>query len=182
MNRACALALLLFCSPLLAPGQQPSGPTCGAGPEKIFQDELLDKLVGRWKLTGSMMRRELLQECAAEWVLNHEFLRLDCRETRQPPLLKAKYEATTYLGCSSTSQRYVAYVLDVFGAGESLGFGRRTGNDIELVWDYPDGAFQTTMTWKAESDSWMLLLRQKDSSGKWSTFAEKTLRRLGLPK
>jgi len=156
--------------------------TCSAGPESTFQDELLDKLVGRWRLTGTMIGHELLQECSAEWVLNHQFVRLSCHETRKPPLFKVPYEAVTYIGCSGETQRYVNYLLDVFGAAETPGFGRRTDNQIEFVWDDPNGAFHATMTWNLESDSWTFLSQQKDRSGKWGPFAEKTLRRVSPAK
>ena len=133
--------LVLFGMALCAPAQQPSAPRCAAGPETTFQDDLLDKLVGKWKLTGTMMGRELLQECSGQWVFNHKFLRLDCRETKDQPLLGVRYESTMFIGCSSASQRYVVNLVDVFGASDNLGFGRRTGNTIQFVWSYPYGTF-----------------------------------------
>ncbi len=176
-NRFCTLVLLSLGSPLFVLAQQSYGPSCGAGPEKTFNDGLLEKLVGEWALTGTMVGKPLEQQCSAKWVLNHEFLELDCRETKQPPVLKVRYEAATYIGCSSTTQQYVVNLLDVFGAADTLGFGRRNDKSIELKWDYPSGPFRMTMTWEPDSNSWFFLLRQQDRSGKWSTFAEKHLRR-----
>lgn len=168
--------LLLFAA-LAAAAQEEHRPACAPGPEAQFQDDLLDELVGDWTLTGNMMGRELAQQCSARWVLNHKFVRLDCRETRNPPLLKVRYESTMYVGCSSASHRYVVNLVDIFGAGDSLGFGRRTGDTIRFVWEQPDGtAFENEFAWKAGSHTWVSSLRQRDRSGKWTSWGEKTLR------
>jgi len=177
------VGLLPLCSLVLlggatrAPDGESPHPVCAGGPDATFQDDLLDRLAGKWRLTGTMMGRELLQECSGDWVLHHKFLRLDCRETRNPPLLGVRYESTMYIGCSSATQRYVVNLVDVFGAGDSLGFGRRSGDAIRFEWDLPDGAFENTFTWNAASDTWTSGLRQKDRSGTWKLWGEKTLQR-----
>jgi hypothetical protein len=166
---------LLLCTAMSAAVTQ-SHAACAPGPQSTFNDNLLDKLAGKWKLTGSMMGRQLLQECAGEWVFHHKFLRLDCHETRNPPLLAVRYESAMYIGCSSTSQQYVAILVDIFGAGDNVGLGRRTGNTLQFTWTYPDGAFDNNFTWNAKSGIWTSFLRQKNQSGKWDSWGQKTLR------
>jgi hypothetical protein len=174
--RLSLLALVLgTLSPAL--GQQTPHPLCVAGPEATFQDDLLDKLAGKWTLSGNMMGRELLQGCSGEWVLHHKFMRLDCRETRHPPLLGVRYESSMYVGCSSDSQRYVVYLLDIFGGGDTLGFGHRIGQAFQFTWASPNSVTENTFTWDAESGVWTSSIRQKDRSGQWKVFAEKKLRR-----
>ncbi len=170
-------SLLLACAAVSAPRRPSPEPLCAAGPESAFQDDLLDRLAGKWTLTGNMMGRELLQECSGEWVLHHKFLRLDCRETKDPPLLGVRYESIMYIGCSSVTQRYVVNLVDVFGAGDTLGIGHRTGNSIVFTWDSSEGAFENTFVWNAESSSWTSSLRQRDGSGAWKVWGEKVLRR-----
>lgn len=176
LSRLCCT--LLFFTSVCSMAQQRHQPLCAPGPEAQFHDDLLDKLVGNWTLTGNMKGGELAQECSAEWVLNHEFLRLQCRETKSPPLLKVRYESNMYIGCSSASPRYVVNLVDIFGAGDSLGFGQRTGNSLRFVWRYPSGAaFENRFIWNPESHTWTSSLQQKDSSGKWSVWGEKVLYR-----
>jgi len=43
------------------------------GPNRIFRDELLDKLVGSWKLTRKIRGQTVENSVRAEWVLNHRF-------------------------------------------------------------------------------------------------------------
>lgn len=175
LSHLCCTALLFTAVCTAAQQQQP---ICSPGPESHFEDNLLDHLVGNWDLTGKMMGGELAQQCSAEWVLNHKFLRLECRETKNPPLLKVRYESTMYVGCSSTNHRYVVNLVDIFGASESLGLGRRTDNSIDFAWEYPDGgAFENKFTWSPDSDTWVSELRQKDGSGKWTPWGEKKLHR-----
>ncbi len=169
--------LMLACAAASGARRPSPPPLCAAGPDSTFQDDLLDQLVGKWTLTGNMRGRELLQECSGEWVLHHQFLRLECHETRRPPLLRVRYESTMYIGCSSVTQRYVANLMDVFGAGDVLGFGHRNGRSIVFAWTSSGGAFENAFTWNAESGSWTSSLRQRDGSGNWELWGEKVLRR-----
>jgi len=177
MKIRLSLLGLVLSAVIPALGQQVPHPLCVAGPQATFEDDLLDKLAGKWTISGSMMGRELLQECSGEWVLHHKFMRLDCRETRKPPLLGVQYESTMYVGCSSDSQRYVIHLLDIFGGGDVLGFGSRTGQAIQFTWVSPDSVIENTFTWDAKLGVWTSSIRQKDRSGQWYIFAEKKLRR-----
>jgi len=46
------------------------------GEHRIFQDRLLERLVGKWNVTGKAAGQKIEQYCEADWVLNHQFLRL----------------------------------------------------------------------------------------------------------
>lgn len=145
------------------------------GKNHIFHDELLDNLAGRWKLTRVMRGRTVENAVEADWVLNHQFLRLHMKDAADPP----QYEAMVFIGYDNTSDRYLAHWLDVFGGrfSEALGYGRRSGNSIELVFEYPDGPFHNTFSWDPAGKTWTFLMTQKDASGKWVTFAQDRLRR-----
>jgi hypothetical protein len=41
------------------------------------------------------------------------------------------------------SERYVAHWIDVFGGrfSETLGYGKRAGDEIDFIFEYPDGPF-----------------------------------------
>jgi hypothetical protein len=42
----------------------------------VFHDDLLDRLVGQWNVTGIVHGELSKQKPEAEWVLNHQFLRV----------------------------------------------------------------------------------------------------------
>ena len=145
------------------------------GRNRIFHDDFLDNLVGDWKLTRKMMGQSAESTVKAEWVLNHQFLLMHMKDVSNPP----NYEVMVFIGYDNTSERYVAHWIDVFGGrfSETLGYGKRSGNSIKFVFEYPDGPFNNTFTWNPETKRWFFLMEQRDQTGKWSTFAEETLRR-----
>ncbi len=141
----------------------------------MFRDDLLDNLVGNWRLTRKIRGQAVENSLKAEWVLNHQFLQIHMRDVNTPPA----YEAMIFIGYDNTSERYVAHWLDVFGGrfSETLGYGVRSGNSIKFVFEYPDGPFHNTFTWDREAKTWNFLMRSKDKTGKWAVFAEDNLRR-----
>jgi hypothetical protein len=150
------------------------------GPQHTFRDPLLDNLVGTWKLTGKVMGRNASHTVQAEWVLNHQFLRI--HETDNTPPAKdgqIPYEAMVMVGYDNSSERYVAHWTDVYGGrfSETLGYGSRSGNEIRFVFEYPDGPFHTTFRWKPDTEQWEWLMQTKDKSGQWKDFADLVLDR-----
>ena len=149
------------------------------GPHRIFQDELLDNLVGNWKPTGEMMGRPFEQDCRAGWLLNHQLLRLHDKDAQVSAAGKPPYEAMMLIGRDNTSERYVVHLLDIFGgrASEPLGSSTRSKNSIQFRFEYPDGPFHNTFTGNPDTKTWNSLLEQKDKTGKCAVFADKRLRR-----
>jgi hypothetical protein len=169
--RTCFRALLLIATlaPLHALAQAP--------PE--WKDDLADRMVGTWTLTGHVMGREAHHTVEAEWVLNHQFLRIHEKTAASAPASERRYEAIWFLGYDAVSERYVLHLLDVFGGrfSETLGYGTRDGNAIRFVFEYPDGPFHTTYRWSPGTGAWQWRLEQKDKDGKWAKFADFKLTR-----
>jgi hypothetical protein len=161
---AFGLLLIFVCGVNLACAQSPSG----------WHDDLADRMVGAWNLTGSVMGRDAHHQVEGEWVLNHQFLRIHEKTASTAPASESPYEAVWFLGYDAVSERYVLHLLDVFGArySETLGYGTRDGNSLRFVFEYPDGPFHTTFRWSPETHSWQWLLQQKDKDGKWTNFAD----------
>lgn len=145
------------------------------GRHRTFNDELLENLVGEWKLTRKIRGQAVENTVTVDWVLNHQFLRVHMRDVQKP----SQYEAMVFIGYDNMSERYVVHWIDVFGGrySETLGYGVRNGNSIKFVFEYPDGPFHNTFTWTPESKTWKFLGEQKTQAGKWTTFAEDSLRR-----
>jgi hypothetical protein len=171
LRRAAIIAALIGL-PVSMSAQQPEPLD---GPNRIFQDSLLERLTGNWTITGTIRGQPATQTLHAEWVLHHQFLRLDMRDVNEPPA----YQATVYIGYDNLSERYVVHWLDGFGGrfSETLGYGRRDGNAIRFMFEYPDGPFTNTFTLDPRSNAWSWLLRTKRADGTWGTFAELKLAR-----
>ncbi len=170
------IALLLSLTLCSTPQNQPEPLD---GPNHPLHDELLDRLQGQWKVTGSIRGAPREMEITAEWVLNHQFLRVIEKDATATPE-KLAYEAHIYIGYDNTSDRYVIHWLDIFGGrfSETLAYGLRDGNSIKFNFEYPDGPFHNTFFWNPQENSWRFLLEQKDTAGKWKTFADQTARKM----
>ena len=146
-----------------------------------WHDDLVDHLLGEWALTGQVMGRAAHHSVQAEWMLNHQFLRIHEKTAADAPASETPYEAIWFLGYDNVRQSYVLHLMDVFGArySETLGYGTRDGNAIRFIFEYPGGPFYTTFRWAPETNSWQWLLEQKDpKTGKWTNFADLKLVRV----
>jgi hypothetical protein len=139
-----------------------------------LQDELADKLVGAWNLDGSVMGRQAHHRLRAQWVLGHEFLRLEEETSADAPASESRYEAIWFLGYDDVDRHYVLHLMDLFGGrfSETLGNGVRDGNVLRFNLEYPDGPFRTTWAWDDASKSWKWHMEQKNKAGEWTTFAD----------
>jgi hypothetical protein len=139
-----------------------------------WHDDLVAHMAGGWKLQGPVMGHAGHHDVEAEWVLNHQFLRIHEKTSADAPPDEHRYEATWFLGYDPVGERYVLHLLDVFGArfSETLGYETRAGNAINFVFEYPDGPFHTTFQWSPETNGWEWLMEQKNKEGKWAQFAD----------
>ena len=152
------------------------------GPKHVFHDSLLDNMVGSWTLNGKIAGRQAQDTVTAEWVLNHQFLRIHEKDENPPRDKVLPYEAIVMLGYDNTSERYVAHWTDIYGGrfSETLGYGARTGDEIRFTFEYPDGPFHTTFRWQPGLGQWQWLMEGK-SKGQWKEFADVTLVRRKNP-
>ena len=158
-----------------------SAPAVAQGPrEQVFKDDLLDNLAGEWKLVRKMQGRISEHVVKADWVLNHQFLRIQMRHVENPPA----YEATVFIGWDPMQERYVVHWLDVFGgrSSQTLGYGTRNGNTIKFAFAYPEHPFVNTFSWSPEAKTWSFLMQQKNPNKSWSVFAEDNLSRIAPAK
>ena len=143
-----------------------------------MRDDLLDKMVGTWKVTGRIAGRSIEQGCNAEWVLNHQFLRIHFLAAQPAPAqgqTGVRYEALVFVGYSNMFEHYVVHWIDVFGGhfSQTLGFGTRLagGRSIRFVFE-ADTPLHNTIAWDPGTGTWSMRIRQKNLEGKWTTFAE----------
>ena len=144
----------------------------------MFKDKFLDELTGEWTLTGQMGDKPLTQSVIANWVLAEQFVEVRCvqsdRDTTQkgPP-----YEAIYLIGFDAKTQKYVFHLFDTLGvtSGYKFGIGKREGDSIEFVFDYPSGPFYNTLVFH-EDGTWTWFLEGSEN-GTRKTFATKHMTR-----
>ena len=147
-----------------------SAPAPLDGPNRPLRDSLLDRLVGSWRVSREMQNRTTITAVTAEWVLNHQFVRLHYRDQSTP----SSYEAMVFIGYDNASERYVAHWLDVFGGrwSETLAYGTPVPRGIRLLFEYPDGPFVNTFTFDDAKKEWASVMRRKNARGEWVMFGQ----------
>ncbi len=142
--------------------------------DRTFNDPFIQQLAGDWTLTRQIRGKEVENTVHAEWVLNHQFLQVHMKDSAQPPA----YEALIYVGYQHAEQRYVVHWLDVYGGkGSAIGYGKRSGDSIEVAFQYEDGPFFNALTWDTLGQSWTFKMESVNKDGKRQLFAIDTLRR-----
>ena len=145
------------------------------GPGRIFEDPFLENLVGEWKIVRKLSNRTAENRMTATWVLNHQFLELHMKDVASPPA----YEALVLIGIVHAEEKYVAHWCDTFGgAFSAIGYGKRAGEAIPFVFQYPDGPFYNTFAWDAGAKGWTFRMERDGKEGKRILFAEDTLTRV----
>jgi hypothetical protein len=149
------------------------------GPKRVFQDDLLDHMTGSWTMTGALVGEPIRHDVEVHWILNHQFLEIHELDTAPVRGGGPAYEAMPIIGYDNASERYIAHWIDIYGGrfSETLGYGKRTGDTIEFVFEYPDGPFHTALRWLPDRQQWQWLMTRKNADGKWVGFAEMTLKR-----
>jgi hypothetical protein len=74
------LTFALSALTLFAPDQEQTPPD---SPHHAFQDDLLDKMTGQWKLTGTIRGQTVEYKVEAQWTLNHQFLQVHEKDARR---------------------------------------------------------------------------------------------------
>jgi hypothetical protein len=160
----------------LAPGQEKQESAATEIPQLVLQDPLLEKMVGKWNLTGQFEGQPVHHAVEVQWVLNHQFLRISEKDLSPPKAGGVPYEAMVFVGYEASNKRYVAHWIDVFGGGAStLGYGKLEGSAIQFLFDYPGQPWLTTFRWRPETGTWQWLMQSKNREGAWTQAADMVL-------
>jgi hypothetical protein len=142
---------------------------------KRFEDDLLNKLIGQWNLTGKIGERPVENNLSAQWVLNHQFIEINFVDLASP----ATYFAKVSIGYDCISEKYLVHWLDNFGGrtSETLGYGIKNGRAIEFRFEYPEGPFINRFTYDDKDGSWHIHMTTKNDKGEWMVFGDEYLKR-----
>jgi len=146
------------------------------------KDALLDKLAGKWLLTGLIDGKQVKHDISAGWVLGHEYFQI--RETSREKDAKGKldYEAIIYLTFNKAGNEYDCLWLDnTSNAGLSNGIiahGKKEPNRLALLFKFNETFnFHTTFTYNPEQHTWAWSMISEDK-GKKDTFAKAIMRKV----
>jgi hypothetical protein len=97
-----------------------------------------------------------------DWVLNHQFLRIDEKSKEIPSWSNAPYEAVIFIGSDDASKRYYAQLMATH-SHPRVGHGDRNGNEIKIAFDVSLDAIGRTIPglqevhrfiWQPEPRTW----------------------------
>ncbi len=147
-----------------------------AGPQPTLKDELLDRLVGAWVLQGTIAGKPTTHDVTAEWVLNHQFVRLHEVSREKNAEGQPAYEAMVFVGWDAATKQHVAIWIDVWGGASdaTIGRGRRTGDEIPFLFEDKDSRFHNVFTYARAADTWTWKM-DNEEKGALVPFARVTL-------
>ncbi len=145
--------MLIFASllmPLLA----------SASSQITMQDDLLNHLVGDWRITRQFPHRKAENMAKIRWTLQGHWLLIEMKDVSKP----AKYEAHVYITKMQSNGTYSIHWLDNYGGTvpEMLGIGTREGNSIKFSFKDSDSELLNTFTWHPETHAWTSKIDQTD--------------------
>jgi hypothetical protein len=161
------------------PASRPESKTAASVNDKIPASpeagELLDRMVGKWVLTGTIGGEETTHDVDAEWLLNREYLRLHevsrARDSKGAPA----YEAIVLISWDQRSGEYSCLWLDSTAGGglraDTIARGKPGGDSIPFLFKLGGGSFiHTTFVYARSSGTWQWNI-DVEEGGKLQPFA-----------
>ena len=158
------ILLLVFISPVTINAQQITQP-----------DSLLNKLTGKWVLSGRIAGQETIHDIDAKRVLNGQYVQLTEVSREKDGKGNALYEAVVYFCWQEAKKQYFCLWLDnTSNEGISngvIGRAKENGDKIELVFKFSNSTlFHTTFLYDRDTDTWQWLM-DGEENGKLQSFA-----------
>jgi hypothetical protein len=145
VGKLLLLLILGLAAPALA--QQPA-----------VNSPLLDHLVGKWVLQGTMAGQATTHDVNAEWVLAHHYLLIHEVSRQKNANGEPQYQATIYIGWNETTKTYACVWLDDYGGlnTTSIGVANPTENELPFIFKDEKGEvdFKNDFVYDAKSGTW----------------------------
>jgi hypothetical protein len=142
---------------------------------KIPQEkDILDYLIGTWDMKGEVKGKPVTYTFETTRVLHDKLVLMHMKDIAEP----SPYEADVYIGLDTARSCYVTFWLDNFGVDSNmavLGYGKRHGDTLIIMFNFPGEPFRDTFSYDRANDTWRFLLEDGTIEGKWTTFADYTL-------
>ncbi len=121
-------------------------------------EELMDKLVGHWVLTGVIAGRETVHDVEAAWVLQRKYVRVTETSRERRGDGRPMYEATIYVGWLEAAHHYVCVWLDntEVASGDVTCQAAETPNAMPFEFRDAHGAitFTNSFVYERANDTW----------------------------
>src|SRR5579859_6804835 len=88
--------------------------TAAAAQRPPVDSPVLDHLVGRWVLQGTIAGKQTTHDITAEWVANHQYLHLHEISREKTPAGTPQYDAFILIGWDPEKKMYPIIFLDNF--------------------------------------------------------------------
>ncbi len=145
-------------------------------------ESLLDKMTGKWVMTGAIENEQITHDVEVDWILNRRYIRIHEVSREKNAEGELAYEAWIHIAWDPKNSEYVVMWLDNTGttnfAAEGVGHGKPNGDRIPFVWkSVGGGGLHNTFAYDREKDVWSWAIDNIDESDKPSSFARVTLER-----
>ncbi len=146
-----------------------------------LQDALLDHMVGKWVLQGTIGRENTTHDIESEWVLGHQYLRVQEASREKDARNQPSYDAIIIIGWDPQSSQYNCLWLDNTGpwdfTSQAIGHGKRNGDAITFRFASNDvSSVNTTFSYDKIADAWQWSI-DNETGGKIQPFARVRLTR-----
>ena len=164
---ATILASLLFIASS-TPAQEP------------IRDPLLERMIGTWVLEGTIAGQPTTHDVTVDWVLAHQYVRLQEVSREKDASGQPAYEAIVFIGWNKTLSQYACLWLDSTGGGglaaNAIAHANPGENELPFLFKIAGSTFHTTFSYRAETDTWKWIM-DGEEKGKLRPFARVTLTR-----
>ena len=152
---------------------------CAAPSFAADKEALLDRLAGKWVMTGTIENQATTHDVTAEWILQNTYLRFTEISREKDAAGKPLYEAEVLFAYDAAKKRYVCFWYDTTGvAGPGAGgVAAREADRLPFLFNVGGIPFHTIFAWQAASKSWTVTMDGEDAKtgGKLVPFARLTM-------
>jgi len=158
------ILLFVLISPVTVKSQQISQP-----------DSLLNKLTGKWVLTGAIEGQKTIHDVDAKRVLNGQYVQIKEVSREKDEKGNPLYDAVIYICWQEAKKQYFCLWLDNTSnegiSNQVIGRAKQNGDKIEMLFKFSDAnQFHTTFIYDRETDTWQWLM-DGEENGKLQPFA-----------
>ena len=151
-----------------------------------FHDDLLNHLVGKWNVTSIIHGSPFTADFEAEWVMNHQYLRIHLKSHEIIPWWHVQMEFEEFVGYNHNTKQYVIHGMSIEGdedPSEGFLYGYRTGDEFKTVAKFGADSLivqrytlQSAYRDVTHSDSWNIKSAWVIGGKEGDTFLEMQLR------
>ena len=132
-------------------------------------DSLLDHMVGKWILQGTIGGQETTHDIIADWVLGHQYIQIKETSREKDSEGKPSYDAIVFITWEQKLNLFTCLWLDNTGNGglspHAAGHENQKGDSLEFVFRITDSnTFHTTFLYDKKSDSWQWQMDNKENN------------------